>query len=147
MRGCCQDKTLSLLAYSITTSQIHPWRSVLLSVLARWQLPQKRLSPSQVTGWPLFLTLTFMCLSPTQSMMWGRAVVLSHSRYRGARSSIVRAESCLQLAQLHLLIRSKEPAASQRDANHSIPPATNQGIWCVLATSAPEPMGAPFHKI
>lgn len=57
------------------------------------------------------------------------------------------AESCLQLAQLHLLIRSEEPAASQRDANHCILPATSQGIWCVLATSAPRPIGTPFYEI
>lgn len=88
-----------------------------------------------------------MCLSPTQSMMWGKAWCSRAAATVERVPALLGAESCLQLAQLHLLIRSQEPAASQRDANHSIPPATSQRIWCVLATSAPQPIGNPFHKI
>jgi len=85
---------------------------------------------------------------------------LPHRLWRGAEQlcclaaatmehvqALFGAESCLQLTQLHLLIRSGESSAVQRDANHSTPACTSQRIWCVLATLAPQPIGLPFNKI
>lgn len=112
-------------------------------VVAATETPVKQ-PGNRLTTFP---NISANVLSPTQGMMWGRAVVLSRRRYQARVPALFGAESCLQLAQLHLLIRSEEPAASQRDANHSIPPATSQGIWCVLAMSAPQPIGTHLHEI
>lgn len=128
----------NLLAHSITASWFHLWRSVVLSVLAKWQLPQKHPSPCPVIGWPLFLTLIVISpLSPRR--IWrgaGHSCCLAATT-RQHIQAFFGAESCLQLTSCTSLLGVENRLPFHLMLTTALPPATSQRIWCVLAALAP----------